>query len=209
MQQRGLVPPSVQTVIDRSRVNLPDDIEVIWQPLYDYQTCAATAPNSQSFFGAGLTNGRNLAQTNLDLGGQIPKGQLFVITGVQVEFYPGTDPEVATDDNTFLNDVFDFYRSGALELKIGSKYYITQGNLMTFAPVNHLGGFAAVATTNVTVAANVQYACAAGREFAIRDLALESSQNFDCRITNRLDLPSTVDGTVGVKLNGFLARNAQ
>lgn len=205
--QRGLAPPPVQEIIDKWRVNIPNKVETIWQPLYDYQTCAATAPASQSFFGSGLNSGRTLAQTNISLGSQVPKGQLFVVTGVQVEFYPGTDPEVETDNNGFFNDVWQFYISGALEFKVGSKNYIEQGNLLTFAPVNRFGGFAAVSIANT--GNNTQYGTAAGREFALRPIGLESSQNFDVKITNRNDLPSTTDGTVGVKLNGYLSRNAQ
>lgn len=205
--QRGLAPPDVQKEIDKWRVNIPDMIEVLWWPLYDYQTAAATAPTSQSFFGSGTNNGRTLAETNMELGSQIPKGQLFVCTGVQVEFYPGTDPSVAADANTFVNDVYDFYRSGALKFKIGSKNYIEGGNLLMFAPVNRLGGFAA--SSSITTGNNAQYATAAGREYALRPVGLESSQNFDVKIVERLDLPSTTDGTVGVKLNGYLARNAQ
>jgi len=203
--RRGLSVKSPSSAFRQNRVNLPNMSEGIWQPLYDYQTKTAAATATQRFFIDPIgTVGKTQADTNMELSGQIPKGQAFLITGIQVELYPGELVGQATIAE-FADDVYDFYKGGALKLKIGSKDYVTQGNLMKFAPVNRLG----VSGSSGTTAVNYLYACATGREFAIKDLLLESNQNFSVELLELAALPSTNDARVGVTLNGFLYRNAQ
>lgn len=213
--KRGIqaVPPS--QAFQQARVNLPGVVEAIWQPLYDRQVKTAAATTVQTFFqvplGSGTTavgtGAKTLSDTNMLLNGNIPKGQAFQITGVEVDFMPDLDITNDAEDSQYANDVLDFYKGGNLTLTVGSKPYIQQGNLMQFAPQHRLAGFAAVATTNGTTASEITYAQAAGREFSVVPILLESSQNFSVSLG---DLAATsTTGLIFVRLNGYLYRNAQ
>lgn len=204
-QSRGLAAPNVQSAISKASVNLGGVVETIYQPLYDYQTLAATATSAQAFFQTPLgQSGKTLSDTNMELAGQIPKGQNFLITGVQVEILPGVSPTDATI-REFLNDVYAVSKGGVLVLRIGSKEYIRQGNLMKFPPVNRIDGIAATGLA----AESTNYAAPAGREFTVVDLLLTSNQNFSVELRDLPALPSGVAGRVGITLNGYLMRNAQ
>jgi hypothetical protein len=202
---RGLNPQSYRKAAAEGRVNIQGVVETIWQPIYDTVSYAAAGAASTQFFQNPIGQaGKTLQQTNMELAGQIPKGQNFLITGIQVELIPGVNPEGAAITN-FTNDNYSFYKAGALVLRIGAKDFIRQGNLMKFAPVNRLAGQAATGLA----AHQVSYAQAAGREFAVADLMLESNQNFGVEILNGATLPSGSAANVQVTLNGFLYRNAQ
>lgn len=208
--KRGLPAPNVQRAIQRAKVNLPGVVETIWEPRYDYQTLVAAGATSQIFFldpiGAG---GKTLEDTNMDLSGQIPKGQNFLITGIQFEIYPGVAIAGATAPSSFSDDIYDVVNSGVLVLRIGAKEYVRQGNLLKFSPVNRLYVNSAVATTQAAVDAQVQYASACGREFTVVDLLLTSNQNFSVELRELDALPSGQDARIGITLNGYLMRNAQ
>lgn len=204
-QSRGLMAPNVQKAIQEASVNIPGKVETIYQPLYDYQTLAATAVAQQTFFQTPVgQGGKTLADTNMELAGQLPKGQNFLITGIQVEVLPGLDVSQATL-NEFANDVYEVTKGGVLVLRIGSKEYVRQGNLMKFPPVNRLGVDAATGLT----AESTTYAAACGREFSVVDLLLTSNQNFSVELRDLPALPSAVAGRIGITLNGYLMRNAQ
>lgn len=205
MAQRGLNPQNFKRAMDTSRVNIPGVVESIYEPRYDYTALPAIGSAAISFFQTPIgQSGKTLADTNMELAGQIPKGQAFQITGVQVEFYSGADIDAAAR-NQYANDVMAVYKSGALILRIGSKEFIRQGNLMSFPPVSRLDGTSATGLAAQTIS----YFSAAGREFAIEKLLLESNQNFGVTLTDLPALPSGLAGRIGVKLNGYLFRNAQ
>lgn len=204
-EQRGLQAPSIRRVFRTSRVNVPNMTESIWQPLYDYQTLPAAGATQQSFFQVPIgQGGKTLNDTNMELAGQIPAGQAFQITGIQVELYPGVDVDAGAATQ-FADDVYNFYKSGNLILRIGSKDFIRQGNLMKFAPVNRLS----VDSATGLAAQTISYAAAVGREYVTDGLLLESSQNFSVQLNNLAALPSAQNARLGVTLNGFLFRNAQ
>lgn len=207
--QPGLTPPaSIESIRQKYGVNLPDTVELIWQPLYDYQSVVAAATASQLFFQVpNGQSGKTLNDTNMDLPGALPKGQMFVVTSIEVDFTPDLTISSTAADNQFLDDVFDFYRQGNLVFNIGSKAFLKQGPLKTFPPTNRLGGFTSTTNDGGTATQNYNYATATGKEFQVRGLVLESNQNFNIDLQNRLALSTT--GRCGVKLNGWLARNAQ
>lgn len=212
--QRGLrIPGSPDELFQRNRVNLSQYTEAIWNPLYDYQTKTAAATTTQRFFiePIGGSSNKTLVDTNMTLASQIPKGQAFEILGIEVDFFPGEliGQTEAASLNEFAEDVYDFYKTGSLVLTIGSKDYVYQAPLMKFPPSHRLDTTFATATTVAAEGVVYSYASAAGREFAIRGLVLESNQNFSVTLANMAALPSGVAGRVGVTLNGWLYRNAQ
>jgi hypothetical protein len=205
MAQRGLPNINIQRSMNRNRVNVPGLVQSQWWPLYDYQTKTAAATAQQTFFAEPIgQSGKTINDTNMSLSSQIPKGQSFIITGVQVEFYPGLELDSATATQ-FGDDVYNFYKTGNLTLTIGSKDFIQHGNLLKFAPVNRLAGEVATGLS----AQQIQYFSAAGREFTVERLALESNQNFNVTLRDMPSLPSGVAARLGVTLNGYLGRNAQ
>lgn len=201
---RGLKrPPSPSQLLKSNRVNIPNMSEAIWNPLYDYQPKTAAAASQQRFFQVPIgQGGKEIQDTNMELAGNLPAGQRFLITGVQVEFFPDL-PVNGTDASAYANDIKDFYSKGALELTIGSKKWIRQGNLLKFAPVNFIDmeSSTTVSTDRYVIAS------AKGREFAVNGLTLESSQNFNVDLIG-LSATSTT-GRIGVTLNGWQYRNAQ
>jgi hypothetical protein len=205
MAQRGLNPQSFRRALDTSQVNIAGVVESIYEPRYDYTTLPAIGAASLAFFQTPIgQGGKTLADTNMELAGQIPKGQNFQITGVQVEFYSGADLDAAAR-NQYANDVMAVYKGGSLVLRIGSKEFIRQGNLMSFPPVSRLDGNSATGLAAQTIS----YFSAAGREFAVEKMLLTSNQNFGVTLEGLPALPSGLAGRIGVKLNGFLFRNAQ
>ncbi len=204
---RGLNVRSPSSAFKNNRVNIPGMGDAVYNPLYDYQTLSATATSTQRFFQVPIGQaGKTITDTNMELAGQLPKGQAFLVTGVQVEILPSTTVGInGTTASKFADDVYNVLRTGSLVFTIGSKEYIRQGNLMKFSPVNRL---AVDSATTVTTDRYV-YAVGAGREFAIADLLLESNQNFNVQINDLPALPSGQAGRIGVTLNGFLYRNAQ
>jgi hypothetical protein len=211
---RGLRnPPSPSQINAEYSVNVPNMSYATYEPLYDYQTKTQAATPEQRFFVDPVgTGGKTIADTNMELSGQIPAGQRFVITGIQVELYPDVAINGTTASNAFLEDVYEFYRNGALILRIGSIEIIRQGNLMKFAPVNRLSGTAAVGVANDATGAAILhssqvYGQAAGREYAVNNIELLANQNFSVSLVNGSALSATA--RVGVTLNGWKYRNAQ
>jgi len=205
---RGIQSPPYRESASEGRVNMQGVVETIWQPLYDTVTYPSAGQASTMFFQNPIGQGspvKALQDTNMELGGQVPKGQNFLVTGIQVDFIPGVNPEGAAITN-FSNDVWTFYKRGALVFRIGAKDFVRQGSLMKFAPVNRLAGQFGTGLA----AHQLSYAQAAGREFSVADLMLESNQNFSVEIQQTVTaLPSATAATVQVTLNGFLYRNAQ
>lgn len=205
MAKNGLKSPSVKKAFEKARVILGDNIETVWNPLYDYKSFGSVATTSVVFFQDPVgALGKTLADTNMVSAGQLPKGQAFMVTGVQVECLPAAAIS-GTTTSKFADDVYTFYKNGVLIFTVGSKEYIRQGNLMKFAPRNYLSAdFATTVATDRYV-----YASADGKEFQIVDLLLESSMNFNVELRSIPQLPSAADARVGVTLNGYLFRNAQ
>jgi len=112
------------------------DMDVIWDPLYDFSAYTATTGHTQlTFFstpvGQGTTSApgsatgnKTLADTNMETANQLGKGNQFYMTGVEVLFFPGVDPgraDIASADvGEFVDDV----------------YYVAKSGVLTFQPCN-------------------------------------------------------------------------
>lgn len=216
MTTPGMSAPTVRSVSNRARVNVPNLAGAVWWPLFDKQVLAATAVGQQTFFAVPIgQGGKTATDTNMELAGQIPAGQRFIITGIGVHIFPGVLPGVGSAAagvaavNGFANDVYSVLRTGRLKLTIGAKDYVNHGPLMRFPPANRLDTDAANATTVAATTMNFAYAAACGSAFATFDTELMANQNFSVTLFDLPALPSTVAGTVVVDLYGWLYRNAQ
>jgi hypothetical protein len=203
--------------------------DIIWAPLYDSANYIGTnGQTSISLFsvpqGQGTTTapsatgGKTIADTNLISAGQLTKGNAFYMTGQELLFYPGENPETlpASTLNNFINDTYVFSKNGVLTLTIGSnRQYIQDGPLGMFPPATRLAVAAAAATVNNTATSvdlfEVVYGVLSGEVYTIVPLYLEANLGFQETLSWQAAqaLPSANNARVFSRLRGYLNRNAQ
>ena len=208
--KRGLTMTNPLNRLQRAEILSQTVGEVIFEPLYDtltYPAAGTVGTGDLVFFSVGLGNGKTLSQTNMQLGGQMPAGQAFLVTGIQVAFYPADTIANATGLANYLNDFQVFSQNGSLDFEIGSKSYVKQAPLGKFPTAEHMVVDGALATTaNEFV---IQNAYNAGQEFSVLDMELSSSNNFSVTLRDLPPLPSDSDGRLVISLNGFKFRKQQ
>lgn len=201
----------------RYSVNRPGQLEVVKQPLYDYQTYPAAGATQLTFFAIPKgQSGKTLADTNMEVAGSLPNPKKFLVLGIEVFFIPGPNPSAAAAapgvDN-FVNDVWTVFKStGYLEFFIGSKAYL-DAPINMFPAVTRLAGFAGLADST-TAGANqftrTSYASSAGQPFGLKPpLMLEPTQNFTITLNFPTAVAISANGRIGVHLKGLLYRNSQ
>lgn len=223
--RQGLSPQDLQTY----RSYVPNVDDVIWGPLYDYQTYPNAGQQSFRFFvtptgqgttsAPGGTGSKTLLDTNMQLSSQLGAGNQFLALGVEVEFWPGslvglqtaaqpTDAQTAQQ----ADDVYTVMRNGYLELNIQNRPYIQDAPLMKFPTQTQLTGWSAVCNgANTTASIQHGYASNSGLAYNIVPVLITQNQAFVVTVTFPavIALPSGVDGRFGIRLNGKLIRNAQ
>lgn len=201
-------------------VNRPDQMEVVRQTLYDFQTYAMAGASQMTFFAQPMGQaGKTKADTNMTIAGSLPAPLRFAIQAIEVYFFSGAFPSVAPAaiatggvDN-HVNDVWEFYTGVAwLELQIGSKPYLIEAPLLRFPPFAKFQGFAGIASQAAVVdlVARTSDMSASGRPYVIDPpLMLEPTQNFSVTLNFPTAIAVSAAGRVGVVLNGVTARNSQ
>lgn len=210
--------------IQKYQVNRSQEFEVTRQTLYDFQTYANAGQTSLTFFQIPIgQSGKTIADTNLELAGQLPAPKHFVVESIEVVFYPGPLPvevDTAVTDVEHVNDVYTVAKSGSLNFFIGSKSYLQEAPIGRFPPKTRLDadfGFAlqqfqATAADAVSQVSG-NYAAMSGRPYFLSpyNIALMPTQNFNVSLTwpSAVALPSGVDGRIGIVLDGALVRLSQ
>lgn len=211
---------SVPTIDDLTKysVNRGGQYEVIGSSLYDYTTYAAAGQTELNFFqtpqGQG---GKSLADTNMEAAGSLPAPKNFLVTSLEINFWPGVNPSLfgAQVAGQYLNDVWTLAKSGYLEFYIGSKNYIQEGPVGVFPAANGLVVAAAVSDQTTIAAASqtiVDYANMGGKPYILPSpIALVSNQNFRVSLKwpTAVALPSNAAARIGVRLRGYLYRLSQ
>ncbi len=199
-------------------VNRAGQYEVIGSSLYDYSAYAAAGQTELSFFqtpqGQG---GKTLADTNMEAAGSLPAPKKFLVTGLEINFWPGVTPGTfgAQAAAGLVNDVWAVAKSGYLEFYVGSKNYVQEGPIGAFPAMNGLVVQAALSdatTAGATMQSMVQYANMGGKPYMLASpMVLESNQNFRVSLKwpTAVALPSTTIGRIGVRLRGYLYRLSQ
>jgi hypothetical protein len=226
----------------RYQVNRQGEAEVIRQSLYDYQVYATAGATILNFFqnpqGAGKTSSsgavagsaKTIADTNLELAGQLPNPKGFLMESIEVDFYPGS---VATADTftiqvissflavaaqTFIpgaaaNDVNAVYSGGELQFFIGSKPYLDEAPLKRFPPKAQFVVDAAMASNSATTGeVGTISVKAGGRPYFMQPpVSIMATQNFKVSLNWPVAIatPSGFNGRIGVILDGYLFRNSQ
>lgn len=204
--------------------------DIIWAPLYDSNNYIGTAGQlSLQYFavpqGQGTTTApgagagsKSIADTNLQSAGQLTLGNAFYMTGQEIQFFPGENPEAAagSSNGNFLNDTYVFSKNGTLTLTIGSnRIYLQDGPLGLFPPATRLAVATAVAGLTNTAATNdivsSTYAVMAGETYSVVPIYLQANLGFQEILSwpAAQALPSTNTARVFLRMRGYLNRNAQ
>lgn len=199
-------------------VNDLDKMEAITQPLYSYQAYPAAGANTLVFFQNPVSGTTTQEDTNMQLAGQLPAPQKFLVQGIGIDYLPGSAASSlgAASANTPLNDVWAVLKRGYLSFQIGSKDYLNISPLMSLPPRSHIDGVAAVAdatTPAASLCSKISVGYSNGPVFKPNPLLLEASQNFKVTISwpgGAVPIPSGDNGArIGVILYGTLYRSPQ
>lgn len=188
-------------------VNLADDIVELSWSLYDFTTYNSAGQTVLSFFQNPIgSTGKTLVDTNMDLAGQIPKGQQFLVENICAEFTPG-DAIEGGSLTAYNDDVKVVANNGALKFSIGSTLLKNEAPLGSFPQQYRQVGYAATGLA----AGHVAYSVNVGMIHSIVPVLITSNQNFLVSFNwpTAVALPSGTDGRIGVRLGGRLFRNAQ
>jgi hypothetical protein len=200
-------------------VNVNNVMEAITQPLYSYQPYPAAGTVQPLVFFQSQPVGTITAEdTNMQLAGQLPAPQSFLIQGIGIDYLPGT-AAARFGAESALGQLPDFYaimRRGVIVLTIGSKNYLQEGPLMQLPPRAHINGVAAVADATTPAAALqtfVSVGFSDGPVFNPRPLLIPPSQNFQVSLAwpaGAIPIPSAdAAARIGIQLYGTLYRPAQ
>lgn len=218
-QQRGSNAPSMAE-LEKFNVNRAGEFEAIRQSIYDFQTYAQAGQTQLIFFQVPAgQSGKTLADTNMELAGQLPNPKMQLVQSIELLFYPSVLPSrgaIADEASIFLNDTYLVSKSGWLEFFIGSKSYLREAPIGRFPPKSKLEGFAAIATSLTAGAATQSrdtYAAFAGRPYMIDPwILLKPTQNFNVTLNwttaQALNAADTA-ARIGVALDGVQYRNSQ
>lgn len=215
-------------VLQEYSVNRKGEYEGVRQTLYDYQTYAAAGQTMLQFFQVPLGQaGKTIEDTNMDQAGALPTPKYFLVESIEIYFYSGVSIAGLQNDvlanltaTSYSNDVKAVGEAGALTYFIGSKNYLQEAPLNRFPPKTCLkteGAYGlqtkqAAAADNAT-ALTYDYAVFSGRPYYINPATLLiPTQNFKVSLewpSGVVPLPSTVDGRIGIVLDGILYRQSQ
>jgi hypothetical protein len=204
--------------------------EFVTGSLYDSNAYAAAGASSLSFFqvpqGAGTGFGgaaKTLSDTNMVLNGNLPSGNMFVVSTIEIEFQP-TTPTVAAGMPavfgaqlvaTIINDAYIFWRSGNLTLRILQKDYSQEAPLMRFpsqADFSLQAALGDVSTTGASLQSRIAFASSYGPPFTLspNNLLIPETTNFKVTLAWPEGLQAiTNPARVFVRLNGMQARQSQ
>lgn len=214
------------------------EVEIIRQSLYDTMIYPLAGIAALSFFqtpvGQGLSASpgnagaaKTIADTNMQLAGQLPAPQGFWVESIELNVEPGSSAAA----NTFAiqlpsaapaaaavtaqageHDVNRIYTTGSLTFTIGSKPYVQEAPLLRFPPKARPKLKAALANNSATLVLNVKAKANAGGRPYYTDpgLPIMTSQNFVVTLAwpAVVALP-TNNASIRCILDGWLFRAVQ
>jgi hypothetical protein len=217
---RGLQRVGLDT-LQQYNVNVEGVPDVIWQPIYDYQTYAAAGFTGETLFFAvpAGQGGKTVEDTNLFTGGRMPSPTNMLITGIEAVFHPGQVPYLVSGTvpavtDSLLNDIYAWYNGRmSFKLTIGDQPWLQEAPLGVFPQQFWLDGFSAIHFAQAMAAdetALVDYAAVRGPMYQVMPYRLISNQEFSVSVRSpaAIALPSTVDARWGFRLHGYRFRLA-
>ena len=200
-------------------VNRKDQMEVVRQSLYDFQTYAQAGQTQLTFFALPVgQSSKTKADTNMTVAGQLPAPIRFAIQSIEVYFIPGVFPSAApaaAGIDNHVNDIWEVMTGTSwLELVIGSKPYLVEGGVLhRMPPATRMHGFAGMSdatTAGASLFSRTSHMCPTGQTYQIDPvLLLEPNQNFSVTINWPAAIGISVAGRIGVVMQGVQARNSQ
>ena len=189
--------------------------EIITQPIRDYQAYPTAGFRSLAFFqNQSGAAGTTLENQNMPGAGSFPRGQMFVVEGMEVDFKPSGLPSVKSAPGVALqlNELYAVTRAGYLTMTIGTRPYLNVGPLSQFPPSFRV--FSAGARSDTTTAAGAQAVydqtpINQGEPFMFIPFVLEEVVNFSVALNYDTPVTVTSAGTIGVNMNGALIRRNQ
>jgi hypothetical protein len=211
---------------EKYKVNRSQEYEVTRQSLYDFQTYAAAGQTSLTFFQVPIgQGGKTIADTNLELAGQLPAPKYFLVESIELYLHPADAPvtianSAASPDSVvtnYANDVNAVGQSGSLDFFIGSKSYLQEAPLERFPPKTRLYAEFAFAKNATSAGAETSnqlagdYAAFAGRPYFLDPykVLLAPTQNFNVTLTWPAAVAVSADARIGVVMDGVLYRLSQ
>lgn len=204
--------------------------EFITNSLYDSIAYPAAGLNSAAFFQTPVGQGtgfggaaKSFSDTNMQLAGQLPAGQMFIVSSVEVLVQPTTPTVTAQMPAAFgtqaaavlVNDSYILGRGGNLNLNILSKPYLQEAPIGNLPPSSDFTLNAALSDATTAAAASqnrVAFGNYEGDNYVLapNNLLLVSSQNFKVTLAWPEGLQAiTNPARLFVRLNGMQARLAQ
>lgn len=218
---RGLQPVGIDQ-LQQYNVNVEGVPDVIWQPLWDYQTYAAAGFTGPTLFFQvpNGSAGKTIEDTNMGApGGSLPAPVNMLITGIECVFFPGQLPGLVTAavpaaTDFALNDLYAVHNGRmSFKLSIGDQTWLNEAPLGVFPSQFYLDVSAAVHYTQAAAADAtdlIDYATFAGPMYQVVPYRLISNQDFVVSVNSpaAIALPSTVDARWGFRLHGYRFRLA-
>ena len=218
---RGLNPVSVET-LQQYNVNVEGVPDVIWQPIWDYQTYDAAGFTGETLFFAvpAGTAGKTIEDTNLFTGGRMPSPVNMLITGVEAVFFPGRAPAFVSGalpavTDYAINDTYAVHNGRmSFRLSIGDQVWLNEAPLGVFPSQFYLDGFAATAFSDGVTASDetsvIDYASFCGPMYQVVPYRLISNQEFSVAVRSpaAIALTSGQDARWGFRLHGYRYRLA-
>lgn len=181
-----------------------------------------------SSLGATVGTVKTIHDTNMELSGQLPAGKGFYAESIEVLFEPGASASANTftqaTPNRFiavaalaemsqLADINALRISGVLRFYIGAKDYLVEAPLGMFPPKVKLELDAAVSSNSATTALNAAISGKfGGRPYYLDPpISLLPNQNFSVVLNwpGLVATPSTFNGRIGIRLDGYSFRPVQ
>lgn len=199
-------------------VNELDKMEAITQPLYSYQAYPAAGAATLVFFQNPASGTVTREDTNMELAGQLPAPQKFLVQGIGIDFISGLPASTlgAASANSPANDMNAVLQRGYLSFIIGSKQYLNMTSMKSLPSRSYVRADAALSnatTPAAALASMLAFGFVDGDVFKPTPLLLEASQNFRVEISypgGVVPVPSTnATSRIGVWLYGTLYRSPQ
>ncbi len=219
-------------------VGINGKIELIWQPLYDYQIYPTagiallpffTVPQGQGFSAAQVAAAtpKTLHDTNMQQSGMLPAPQSFWVDGIEVTIDAGSSATANLFANVVpsaltavaaatvypaVNDFVAIAKSGLLTFSIMQKVYYREGPLYRFPQRSAVRADMAQANNSATTAAAGTIAARTEGTGVRFDpgYGIGTTMNFDVALTwPALVTTAANNARIGVFLNGWLFRAAQ
>lgn len=211
---------------EKYAINRSQEYEVTRQTLYDFQTYASAGQTSLNFFQVPIgQGGKTIADTNMELAGNLPAPKYFLVESIEIYFFPADAPVSISNVSALLsvitnyaNDTDAVAQSGSLDFFIGSKSYLQEAPLGRFPPKTRLQTtFGAAFQQKIAIAADEanqivgDYAAMVGRPYFLDPykILLAPTQNFKVTMIWPAAVSVSADARIGVVMDGALFKLSQ